>query len=125
MAAALDAGVAAAGIDTDAGSVTGLDVGRFMFASFDNDDALLLGMGSTFTLGLGDVVEGEAVGAALPVGVGTDCGGVAAETEISSVGITAHTNFLLSCNTGHYDKGNRSRLTLLQRCSAHTMTCRI
>src|SRR5882757_3494725 len=39
--------------------------------------------------------------------------------------ITAHTNFLLSCNIGHYGKGNRSRLTLLQRCSAHTMTCRI
>src|SRR5882757_7040938 len=39
--------------------------------------------------------------------------------------ITAHTNFLLSCNIGHYGKGNRSRLTLLQRCSTHTMTCRI
>src|SRR5882757_9212421 len=38
--------------------------------------------------------------------------------------ITAHTNFLLSCNIGHYGKGNRSRLTLLQRCSAHMMTCR-
>src|SRR5882757_6157742 len=35
----------------------------------------------------------------------------------------AHTNFLLSCIIGHYGKGNRSRLTLLQRCSTHTMTC--
>src|SRR5882757_5044295 len=41
-----------------------------------------------------------------------------------STPITAHTNFLLSCNIGHYGKGNRSRLTLLQRCSTHTMTCR-
>src|SRR5882757_3291894 len=40
------------------------------------------------------------------------------------VNITAHINFLLSCNIGHYGKGNRSRLTLLQQCSTHTMTCR-
>src|SRR5882757_146308 len=38
--------------------------------------------------------------------------------------IMAHTNFLLSCNIGHYGKGNRPRLTLLQRCSTHMMTCR-
>ena len=35
--------------------------------------------------------------------------------------IMAHTNFLLSCNISHYGKGNRSRLTLLQRCSTHTI----
>src|SRR5882757_514354 len=40
-----------------------------------------------------------------------------------TIPITAHTNFLLSCNISQYGKGNRSRLTLLQRCSAHTMTC--
>src|SRR5882757_9736467 len=35
----------------------------------------------------------------------------------------AHTNFLLSCIIGHYGKGNRSRLTLLQQCSTLMMTC--
>src|SRR5882757_4306597 len=43
---------------------------------------------------------------------------------IGPLPITAHINFLLSCNIGHYGKGNRSRLTLLQRCSTPKITCR-
>jgi len=39
--------------------------------------------------------------------------------------ITAHINFCYHAPSVTTTKGNRSRLTLLQRCSTHTMTCRI